>query len=167
MALDFKYTVTPTSDGKGIIYTNTTGAYSPTNTGGAGSPNPSISDIIVCTADIYIPDPTTYQVTSTFVTVDLYALGFPSTTSVVVPNTALGLSSTVTLPDGWYTSDLTVSGTDSETDEPFADTTEVDFVLYHNTRCCIDAAISAKITDCGCTKMSALQIEDLESRCGT
>lgn len=146
------------SDGLGVVISDTTGQYSPTNLGGYGTINPDLADVTACSADFTIPDSTTYQLSNppTIITIDLFALGFPAISTITIPNTAFGLSSTSVLPDGWYNADVTMTATTVDGD--VTSTADDDFVISYSARCCVDGAIAEHAT-CTCSNFDATDVK--------
>ena len=158
MALQISISVRGSTDGLGVVFTDSTGLYSSTNLGGYGTINPDVSDVTAYSVDFTIPDSTTYQLSNppTIITIDLFALGFPTISTITIPNTAFGLASTATLPDGIWNADATATGT--TVDGAFSSTTDADFALYYNARCCSDGKIAEHAT-CTCTKFDATDVK--------
>jgi hypothetical protein len=138
MAVDIKFSVCQSSNCKSINFTEKTGLYdatdNPTGWDPSQATNESTTDATAATLTITGPDGTVYP------TVDLFAVGFPKSSTVEkysIPQEDLGLTQIV---DGLY--EMTYSVTTSTTTY-----SETQSFFFH---CKIDACI--------CKKLAALDV---------
>lgn len=134
---------------KGIVFTDTTGAYDVvSNPDGYGSPNATIAQI--SQANLYITD-----TGGTLHTVNVYPT-FPSAlnASFTVNNTDLGLTANDVLPDGFYTVRYEVQGT-TGTQNGVLSSVSKKVLLSGGLDCCV-RKLAAK-GDCNCKKPEAVE----------
>lgn len=107
MALALKMDVCSATNCKSFDVTDTTGAYSATNTGGFGAPNLTTSDVLTATIAV-----TAYGASTPIATVNVLS-ELPSSTSgkTTISNTELGYTSTATIPQNVYQILYTITGT--------------------------------------------------------
>lgn len=139
MALALKFNVCLESDCKTITFTDTTGVYTATNTGGYNTPNPSLSEATAATLTITKPD-------NTNVVINLFTQGFPTkdtTLEYLITGQALGYGVDSKIPDGSFTFqyDTTISGT--------IYTKRIVKLFYCQIKCCIENLFN-KISDTSC-----------------
>lgn len=125
-----------------LTLTETTGAYSATNTGGWGAPNATTASVITAILQVTAPDGTV----STIPTATMSAAGFPSSNpsfTYTIPNASLGGITNVT--DGhwkfflYYTDGTTVYQKVRN------------YLFYCNTECCVQQLLSdIEVEDCDC-----------------
>lgn len=101
MAFQIRKTVELATNAKSFVVTETTGAYSASNTGGYGTPNVATSSATASVIEI-----TKWQDTTTY-SVSAYST-FPSSAraTFTINNTDIGLASTEVIADGVYLIDL-------------------------------------------------------------
>ena len=129
-----KATAEISRDGKTITFTETTGAYSGSNTSGYGMPNLDITDFIRADLTVTPPSgvPTTYNI---------LASGFPSAT-----NGTYDIVSATPFADGIYTFFYEI---EDNTGDIYDVTVIVGF--YYNITVCIYKKIcKLKLEDCNC-----------------
>lgn len=134
---------------KGIVFTDTTGAYDVvSNPDGYGAPNATIAQI--SQANLYITD-----TGGTTHVVNVYPT-FPSSSNATftVNNTDLGLLATDVLPDGFYKVRYEVQGTTSTQNGVLSSVTK-DMLLSGGVECCV-RKMAAK-GDCNCKKPEAVE----------
>lgn len=121
-----------------LIFTETTGAYSDSNTGGYGSPNVTIGSIISATLVVTNPAGTIY-------TIDLFNTGdFPTTNTTFEYTISLAdIGNITSITDGYWTFVYTVSTDATDYSVTFAQT----FTCSIN--CCLSNMLS-KINLLGC-----------------
>lgn len=130
-----------TCDCLNLIFTETTGVYQSTNTGGWETPNASITDADTASITVTVPSGLTY-------TFNLFTQGFPSyntNSSYSIPYSSLGFSSG--LEDGIYSVTYTVTSISY----PFTDTITISTFIVCNLECCVDTML--------------LNIDDWECEC--
>lgn len=124
-----------------LTITETTGAYSATNTGGWGSPNATTGSITTALLQVTPPTGGPY-------TIDLLTEGFPSSNPSFeydIPNSSIG--SPTTIADGKWTFFLY-----------YTDGTNVyqkvrNYLFYCNTECCVQELLAdIEVSDCDCCK---------------
>lgn len=126
-----------------MTFTELTGAYSASNTGGWGTPNVDTTDATVAILQITTPSGGIY-------TLDLFAQGFPVTNTSLeytIPLTSLGL--TTNIPDGNWSFLYYVTGSDGGT--PFTYQAKKNFLFYCNSECCVNkllADVNPEACDC-------------------
>lgn len=144
MALSLSFNAHTSTDCLSIEIEDTTGAYSSTNTGGWGSPNKTIAEVV--SVDVIITDPANGEYT-----ID----GFPTLPNVIgtelsIPNTSLGLLSTDKIADGiWYINYFITFD-----DDTTAQLT-LPFLFYCEARCCVQKMLpQVEVSDCdyGCNE---------------
>ena len=135
MALEPKFTIDLSSDGKTITFKETTGVYSLSNLGGYGAPNPAAGTITIFNLSITYPD-------GTVVVVDMIPEGYPDITGLV----EYTITSDTPFTDGIYkflseVATPSLKMTDYELTKAF----------YYNIKCCVFKKIAAtKVPECGC-----------------
>jgi len=137
------------SNRKGVVFTDTTGAYDVvSNPDGYGTPNATIAQISQAT--LYITD-----TGGTLHTVNVYPT-FPSAVdgTFTVNNTDLGLASDVLLPDGFYNVRFEVQGTTGTQNGVLSSVTKR-ILLSGGVECCV-RKMAAK-GDCNCKKPEAVE----------
>ena len=145
MALSLKISVCQEQDCKSIKFSEATGAYSSSNTGGWGSPNPAIADASSAVLTITFP----YNSSTTTVTIPSSTLypTFPTsttTTEYTITSSTLALGSGLQLPDGLYTFVYTVMTTSGE-----FTTGPIRVLMYCQVECCVNNLL-AKVATEGC-----------------
>lgn len=154
MALSLKIAICQNSDCKSVEFSETTGAYSTSNTGGWGSPNPTIADATSAILTITQPDGTVTTIASSL----LYPT-FPTTDDTVtytIDSGDLALGDDVALPDGIYTfvyEVLTTTGVYR---------VQLRKALYCQAECCVNGLL-AKVATEGCDCSSELVDNALEA----
>lgn len=146
-----------TKNCKNLVFTETTGAYSPSNTSGWGTPNEATSDAVTATLAIYnsnndliatldmlagLVNPDNTSQTHTFPN-DSYSETSYNFYQGLISNTSLGYLPTEIIPDGVYTFVYTVTTAENTyTKTKYA---------YHfcTVGCCVDKAF-AKVPDTSC-----------------
>ena len=111
-----------------LIFKDTTGAYSLTNTTGYGAPNPIIADFDTAVLTVIAPDETEY-------TVDVFPESFPTTDTdqeYEIPLASLG--NRTVIEDGYWQFVYTIH--DNNTDTNYSATFAGIFTC--NTRCCVE-----------------------------
>lgn len=134
---------------KGIVFTDTTGAYDVvSNPDGYGAPNATIAQI--SQAILYITD-----TGGTLHTVNVYPT-FPSASnaSFTVNNTDLGLTLNDVLPDGFYKVRYEVQGTTGTQNGVLSSLTK-NILLSGGVECCVRKMASNG--DCNCKKPKAVE----------
>ena len=150
MAFQFKFRATVDTEQKNIEITDISG----TGGTGWGNPNPTQADVTAASLELTIPSATTFDLSDSIVTVDLFDKGFPFTSSVTVSNVDLGLSSTATIPDGIYEAEVTVTYTTVEDPSVESSWTQ-ELILTDLVECCISTATAQS---CTCKKSKMLEI---------
>lgn len=139
MALQLNFTTSQGEDCSSFVLTDTTGTYSAlTNPTGFGTPNPTVADIVTCTATITDPDGNTIS----NVSCTLPSVG----TETEFNSSNLGaLGSTGDLTEGVWT--IVYRMVDSS-DNQYSVTKSI--LFYCSTQCCLDQAIAnmEATTDC-------------------
>lgn len=130
MAVTLSFNLCEDCDRKGLTFTETTGAYSVSNTSGWGSPNRETSEATTAVLTIVDPNDVTY-------TFDLFAESpaWPTTDvdqEFEIANTDLGLSADEDLIDGLYRATYTVTRTTATT---FSYTQTTNFLFYGVIKC--------------------------------
>jgi hypothetical protein len=97
MSLSVRFRITQTANRRGLVLSDTTGAYNAiSNPGGYGAPNPATTDATIVT--IYVTDlgGVTYPIDA--------SASLPSATggTFVINNVDIGLTSDSEIPDGYY-----------------------------------------------------------------
>lgn len=158
MAFQYKFSASFASDAKSILITNTTGEYPAVSTGFGNPTNLTVDAVTACDLIITIPDPVTYLPSTTTITIDLFAKGFPVANAVSVTNEDLGLDADARIPDGAYAIEVTIgyTFTDGGGSEVVGTSTapEVRVMLDFYANCCIDGQ-KAKKASCSCKTISA------------
>lgn len=126
-----------------IKITETTGVYSPSNTGGYGPPNDTVNSFNTAVLTITSPSLVTY-------TIDLFPLGFPSSNpnfSYTIPVATLGLT---TIEDGQWIFVYTIG---DKVPPTISYTTTRYSLFYCNSECCVSKKLAnLKLEDCDCCK---------------
>lgn len=153
MALDLKPLDVTANQNRTFTVLDVTLAYSPTNLGGWGAPNPTIAEISSASLVVTLPDPTTKLPDPTnFVTFDAVSTPaffdtFPNTTFLpfTFTNEDLGGEADTNIPDGIYQFDYSVTdATDTYTSSVYA-------VMDWAARCCLaNLANGVNWKKCGC-----------------
>lgn len=148
MALEPKLSICVKNACSTLVISETTGAYSATNVGGYGTPNPATGDVSAASLKIIAPDETEY-------TINLLTEGFPNTNSSFeyeIPSA--DVDDRTNIEDGYwqfiYT--VTASGTD------YIGTTSA--ILHCNISCCINKMLLNLDTDCDCDEQNTTKIQD-------
>lgn len=147
--LQVSFSEAQSSNRKGVVFTELTGAYNVvSNPDGYGVPNATIAQITQAT--LYITD-----TGGTLHTVNVYPT-FPSSTNgtFTVNNTDLGLTANDLLPDGFYKVRYEVQGTTGTQNGVLSSVTK-DILLYGGVECCV-RKLAAK-GDCNCKKPEAVE----------
>lgn len=149
MAFQFKFRATVDAEQKNIDITDITAI----GGSGWGSPNPTPAEVTASSLELTTPSATTFDLSGSIITVDLFAKGFPVTSSVTVSNVDLGLSSSDTLPDGIYEAyvDVDYTTVDGQGDSSWTQ----ELILIDNVECCISTATAKS---CTCNKTKSLEI---------
>lgn len=113
---------------KQLIFKDTTGEYSLTNTGGYGSPNPEIADFTEATLTVIAPDNTQYVI-------DIFSDGFPTIDTEDEYQIDLAdLGNRTFIEDGYWQFIYTIY--DNNTDTTY--TAVFAGIFTCNTRCCVE-----------------------------
>jgi hypothetical protein len=146
MAVSLSFEICSSSDCKSLAFTETTGAYSSTNTNGWGSPNKLTSDAETAVLEVTIPGDITY-------TFDLFAESpaFPTSDEdqkFIINAEDIGGVSGDKIPDGLYLFRYTVGRT---TATAFTYTQQIQQLLYCNIKCCVYSMFADIDEDCSCS----------------
>lgn len=145
MSLVLKNTSEIVNGNESINFFEDTGAYNGvSNTGGWNAPNTLLVSALTAKIDVYLPGATTP------VTINLFTSSFPTINTSQAYNitpAALGLGSGGVLPDGVYTIQYIVTG--SETGVAFSYNSSETFVIITAAQCCVDKMFLA-LDPCGC-----------------
>lgn len=146
MAFQFKFTATTDSTQESILIVDETG------TGTAGNPTgygyngaPTAADITACVLQLFIPDASTMNVSDSAISIDLFALGFPLSGSIVITNVMAGLASTAKFPDGMYLASITETYFDTNDTSTY----EQSITMIQIVTCCISNKTVS--SSCACT----------------
>ena len=164
MAFQYKFSASFASDAKSILITNTTGEYPAVSTGFGNPTNLTVDAVTACDLIITIPDTVTYLPSTTTITIDLFAKGFPVANAVSVTNEDLGLDADARIPDGSYLFDSTVEYEYVNVDEVVigsSDAPQVTALNIYSAQCCIAGLVPAKLMGCKCGKLSKTSINIL------
>lgn len=154
MAFQNKFSISVDITQKNIVLVDTTGTGTMSNpTGYSYNGNPTPAQISTSVLTLYTPDPSTFLTSTSFLSVDLIALGFPVTGTITIPNTSFGLSATATFPDGVYLASVSEDSEEAGTTSSYS----VNIIMTANTQCCIDK-ITSTLESCGCNDKSEKQI---------
>lgn len=139
ITLDFDICISKSCDT--LTLTETTGAYSATNTGGWGSPNATTGSVTTAFLQVTSPSGGVY-------TLNILSSGFPSSNPSFdydIPNASLGGITSV--DDGKWTFFLYY------TDGTNTYQKIKNFLFYCNTECCVQELLAdIEVTDCDCCK---------------
>lgn len=145
MALSLKASL-DTSDCLNLLFNETTGFYSSTNTGGWSTPNILISTATAATVAVTVPSGTVYSF-------NVFLAGFPSYNTNVTYSIAyddLGFSEA--LEDGIYSVTYSVSGLDGS-GEPITYTVTISTFIVCNLECCVDTLLlNVDDWECDCSE---------------
>lgn len=153
MAVTLQFTVCQSTNCKSLIFQETTGAYSATNTGGWGNPNRATSTATTAVLTITPPNGTSYDV-------NLFTSSFPTTNTsqeYEIEATSIGQSSGSKWPDGIYTFVYTVT-TVSGTTEIYTQTVKQAF--YCQVKCCVYSMFTDIDLDCDCSEDAKVRAID-------
>lgn len=144
MSLQLNFDLCVTDACTQIRFTETTGVYSTTNTGGWGTPNISLGDVVTATLAI-----TPYGSTTTY-TIDVEATTlFPTDNTSFTYNIPLSLIGNPTsIVDGQWLFVYTV------TDATDTYTKSIYKYFYCNSECCVTNMLAALDLSCDCCKDS-------------
>lgn len=150
MALIPKIELCVQSSCQELVFKETTGAYSVSNVGGYGNPNPLIGDVTAASVLITNPGGTQY-------TVDLLATTYFPTTDTsyeyVIPMSSIGAPTTIT--DGQWTFVYTVTA------GSVSYTATVSYIFTCNTECCVAKLLAnIEVDDCDCNSSNIKKIND-------
>lgn len=135
MALEPKFTIDLSQDGKTIVFKETTGVYSLSNPGGYGTPNPAAGSVTVFNLTVTYPS-------GTVTVIDMIPEGYPDITGLV----EYEIVSDTPFADGVYK-----FSTEVATPSLRATDYELFKAFYYNIHCCVAKKVAAaKIPDCGC-----------------
>lgn len=157
---DFQYynIASTTLDGLYIVLNDTTYDLPSVDTGYGLPDHPARTSVTTAVATIYLPDPTTYQVGTSSVDVDLVSKNYPVSGKVYISAEDLGLTAGSKIPDGAYAIEVTIgyTFTDGGGSEVIGTSTapEVRVMLDFYANCCIDGQ-KAKKASCSCKTISA------------
>lgn len=149
--LEPKFLISENADSLSAHFTNTAGDYSASNTGGFGTPNMEKASVTAAVLTCTFPT-SAFEIGTTTVAIDLFALGYPSVDELDIANTLFGLAADAELADGPHQFDLVVTG-----DE---DGNEVDreyswVAWFRNGKiCCVTKLVTAYEKPCDCEKPS-------------
>ena len=165
MAFQYKFSASFASDAKSILITNTTGEYPAVSTGFGNPTNLTVDAVTACDLIITIPDPVTHLPSTTTITIDLFAKGFPVANAVSVTNEDLGLDADARIPDGAYAIEGTIgyTFTDGGGSEVVGTSTapQATALNIYSAQCCIAGVVPAKLMGCKCGKLSKTSINIL------
>lgn len=149
MALIPKFAFKVSKDGKSIRIKDVTGPYSVSNVGGYGTPNDDFSDVTASSVVITNTQGDSFTINN--VASDVYA-------EVTVQNTAIGVASSESIPDGVYDAEFLVVTTGGQ----YSYTTK--FFVTWNVECCFEKAQAAESAipsaGCGCSCQGASKVPD-------
>lgn len=140
MATVPSFTIDNQGDGKAFNFTETTGAYSVTNTSGYDE------DCVLVGTNVKTSDVTTSTIVITTAAGDNYTkvvtgvLPDLAEPSCVIANTDLGIASDTVIPDGYYVFTYTISGVNTclESPAPFSLVSQVKYFNLFTTQCQVD-----------------------------
>lgn len=150
MALQLDFTTSQGEDCTEFVLTDTTGTYSAlTNPTGFGTPNPTVADIVTCTATITDPNGNTE---------DDIPCTLPSVgTQTQFDSSNLGsLATSGDITEGVWTILYEMVDTNSR-----VYSVTKSFLFYCSTQCCLDKAIADMEVTTTCTDCSAEKINTL------
>jgi len=149
MAFQFKFTATTDSTQQYILIQDVTGTGTSGNPTGYGyNGNPTVGQISACTLQLFIPDPSTMAVSTSAISIDLFAGGFPLSGSIVITNVMAGLSSTAKFPDGMYSAVIEVVSDEVGITSDYTQS----IVMTAIVTCCISTKTVS--SGCACTNKS-------------
>lgn len=141
MALSLSYTIECQNGALSALFTDTTGDYSSTNTGGWGYPNPLKTSVLSATLTIYPPDPETLIPNgSSYVLpiTNLLSSGYPVTSQIGLLPSAFGMGDDNTkIPDGVWGFRLNISLLVNGNEVAF-DPVDYFTIFTKQTECCIN-----------------------------
>jgi len=148
MALSIKFVAVQTSNRKGIVIEETTGAYNAiANPGGYGAPNPVVGDAVQAVVYVTGADGIVH-------TVDVSA-SLPSATngSYTIVNTDIGFTADSVIPDGYYVIryELTMSNADVYS-------YSMNVLIYGSVACCVRRSGAGKRSSCGPDKFTEMRL---------
>ena len=143
MGLQLKTSIS-TSDCLNLLFSETTGVYTTSNTTGWSTPNPALSTASVPQIKITIPS-------GSFFIFPLSTFGFPTAninSIYSIPYSSLGFSSN--LEDGLYTCEYTVL---VNTGSPVIYSSTISTFIVCNLECCVDRMLlNINDWDCDCSE---------------
>ncbi len=145
MAVQLKFEVCESKDCRSLVFSETTGEYSSSNTTGWGSPNKETSDAETAVLTVTTPSDSDY-------TFDLFAES-PSWPSVddnqefSIDVTDIGGSTGSKLEDGLYLFKYQVTRTTATT---FNYSQQIQQLFYCSARCCVDSMFADLDFECDC-----------------
>lgn len=142
MAFELDYTISELGDNTGFTLTD----LSPWGVG----TNPLTTNIVSASLTWYFTDADTLLPdNTTFVTFDIFTIGYPTSLIVTILNTTLGMTSTDKFNDGYYTLVINLVATDTiiDVDIPYEFTKT--FGVKGQVTCCIDKQFQ-DLGNCGC-----------------
>lgn len=150
MALSLGINVTQSSNRENFVFTETTGEYSASNTGGWGAPNPAYTDAL--TAVLSISKRNTDGTWETATDVDVYD-DLPNIDGTEVSVSGEDAGFPTEIEDGIYKVVYTVTGEYSST--PFSASVTKIFMIKGGIKCCyMEKAAEYVNCNCGCDKVS-------------
>lgn len=159
MAFSPTYTVQIQNGSLAALFTDTTGDYSSSNTGGWGTPNPSKTSVMIAFLTIYPPDPDTLipngqaYVSPSF---NLLASGYPITNPIGLLPMDFGMGNNETkIPDGVWGFRLNLSVLVSG-NEVTLDPVDYFTVFTKQTACCINGMFK---NGCKCGEIKKTLLE--------
>ena len=164
---DFQYynIASTTLDGLYIVLNDTTYDLPSVDTGYGLPDHPARTSVTTAVATIYLPDPTTYQVGTSSVDVDLVSKNYPVSGKVYISAEDLGLTAGSKIPDGAYAIEVTIgyTFTDGGGSEVVGTSTapQATALNIYSAQCCIAGVVPAKLMGCKCGKLSKTSINIL------
>lgn len=166
MALVLDFNICQKYNCKEILFTETTGTYSVTNTTGWGAPNPLTGSATSATLAI-----TKYGTTSTTYTLNLFTSSFPTTnlsSEYSVTADLIGGTSGDVITDGIYTFVYTVVVGETTYTQTKMST------LTCNVQCCVQSMLKDIDFECDCSEDAKekyidayILLKGLQSNCGS